>query len=337
MSPSCTHLKIFFLLRLSFLVALSLVLLFRAALALVRSVFIDHTPGAHRPLTRTRSTRPIQFPRRSFHDMIHVKWGRDVLHFPVPSLNTPLGKLRADLAAYTQLPVGSFKLVYKGAVMKEDSAPCAFLICLLRVHVLTFVSLSLILILPSMTVVLDTGHGFGALALWIVSTYNLKENATIALIGGHTLSETSASSAPRPVAPAPKSTPQTEEGTILAIRAELEKVRETLVPDVDAFVRALVPSVLALEGSGRAPGYGSGPSHAYAHAESAPPHTELSLPESTPTDHTRLSELLLQSLLRLDALHVSGVDWPEARVQRKAAVREVQGVLDRLDGAWAAR
>lgn len=87
------------------------------------------------------------------------------------------------------------------------------------------------------------------------------------------------------------------------------------MPDVDAFVRSLAAS----EGA---------------------PEPEPARPESTaptPLGHTRLSELLLQSLLRLDALHVSGADWPDARVQRKAAVKEVQGVLDRLDGAWAAR
>ena len=95
-------------------VVLSLVLFFRAALALVRSIFTTHTH------TRSRS-------RRSFYNMIHVKWGRDILHFPIPPLNTPLGKLRADLAEYTHLPVGSFKLVYKGAVMKEDTAPCTSL------------------------------------------------------------------------------------------------------------------------------------------------------------------------------------------------------------------
>lgn len=55
--------------------------------------------------------------------MIHIKWGRDVLHIPIPPPDTPLGRLRADLAEYTHLPVGSFKLVYKGAVMKEDAAP----------------------------------------------------------------------------------------------------------------------------------------------------------------------------------------------------------------------
>lgn len=101
----------------------------------------------------------------------------------------------------------------------------------------------------------------------------------------------------------------------MAIRAELERVRETLVPDVDTFVRGLAASV---GGEG-------------VHT----PEPESTAP--TPMDHSRLSELLLQSLLRLDALHVSGADWPDARVERKAAVREVQGVLDRLDGAWAAR
>ena len=88
-------------------------LVFRAVLALVRSIFVEYTP---RTPTRTR---------HSFHHMIHVKWDRDLLHFPIPPLDTPLGKLRADLAAYTHLPVGSFKLVYKGAVMKDDNAPRA--------------------------------------------------------------------------------------------------------------------------------------------------------------------------------------------------------------------
>ena len=257
-------------------------LLFRAAFALVRSIFVEYTPRTH---TRSR-------PRRSFHDMIHVKWGRDVLHFPIPPPNTPLGKLRADLAAYTHLPVGSFKLVYKGAVMKEDAAPRA----------------SLFSPSPLLSDALTPVYQRRG----TVSTYKLKENATIALIGGHTLApEMSSDSA----SPAPKSrtaTPQTEEGTILAIRQELDKVRETLVPDVDAFVRSLGAS----EGT---------------------PEPEPESTAPTPLGHTRLSELLLQSLLRLDALHVSGADWPDARVQRKAAVREVQGVLDRLDGAWAAR
>lgn len=158
-----------------------------------------------------------------------------------------------------------------------------------------------------------------------MSTYKLKENATIALIGGDThgpeksVPGVSATKAAKTTMAATKSqtgAPKTEEGAILAIRAELEKVRETLVPDVDAFVKALAgPS-------------SAGGSETTTTREPAP---------QTKLDHTRLSELLLQSLLRLDALYVPGMDWPEARVQRKAAVREVQGVLDWLDGAWSGR
>ena len=84
-------------------VALSLVLFFRAL------VGIGHTQ------TRTR-----------FSDMIHVKWNKDMLHFSLPP-DTSLGQLRTELAAYTQLKAGSFKLVYKGAVMKDDSTPRVFL------------------------------------------------------------------------------------------------------------------------------------------------------------------------------------------------------------------
>ena len=53
-------------------------------------------------------------------------------------------------------------------------------------------------------------------------------------------------------------------------------------------------------------------------------------------EHGRLGELLLQSLLRLDLLTLDG-SWAEARQERKSAVREVQVMLDRLDGGWRAR
>ncbi|KAI6045980.1 hypothetical protein EDC04DRAFT_2864894 [Pisolithus marmoratus] len=217
--------------------------------------------------------------------MVHVKWGRDVLHFPVPPSNTTLGKLRADIAEYTHLPPSSFKLVHAGAVMKDDFAP--------------------------------------------LSAYKIRENSTIALIGGHTSTQTPA---PLP-RPSKSNEPLTEQGTIGAICAELDRVRSTLVPDVDAFVvacsglLATAPHSNTFPAPAQMPTSGSSP----ASSDSVP------LQEPTSSDHSRLSELLLQSLLRLDALHLPGADWPDARQQRKAAVREVQNVLDRLDNAWASR
>ncbi|KAG2153792.1 uncharacterized protein EDB93DRAFT_1134832 [Suillus bovinus] len=227
--------------------------------------------------------------------MIHVKWDRETLHFPLPPPETKLGKLRADLAEYTHLPLGSFKLIHAGAVMKDDSAP--------------------------------------------LTAYKIRENSTIALIGGHSLP-----SAPTPAPPSrpqPKvKEPPTEQSTITAIWTELDRVRTTLVPDVDALVNALTPSATTTVSS-PTPTSGSAPTQSFSSTAQAP-HSTPSHPmpissKPTSSDHTRLSELLLQSLLRLDAMHLAGSDWPEARAERKAAVREVQGVLDRLDGAWSAR
>jgi hypothetical protein len=48
-------------------------------------------------------------------------------------------------------------------------------------------------------------------------------------------------------------------------------------------------------------------------------------------ERLRLSELLLQSLLRLDAITTDS-EWEEARKERKAGVKEVQTLLDRIDG-----
>jgi BAG domain len=94
-------------------------------------------------------------------------------------------------------------------------------------------------------------------------------------------------------APAASKALKTEASTIQAIQAELASVRDSLEPGVDAFLRT--PTVDA--------------------------------------EHTRLGELLLQALLRLDALAIDST-WVDARRERKGAVRAVQGVLDRLDKGW---
>lgn len=233
--------------------------------------------------------------------MIHVKWDRETLHFPVPPPETKLGKLRTDLAEYTHLPLGSFKLIHAGAVMKDDSAP--------------------------------------------LTAYKIRENSTIALIGGHSLPSAPTLATPSRSQPKVKE-PPTEQSTITAIRTELDRVRTTLVPDVDALVSALNPSAATTASSSTSaptPASGSAQTQLFSSTAQAPhlppPHPTPTSYSSKPTssDHTRLSELLLQSLLRLDAMHLAGSDWPEARAERKAAVREVQGVLDRLDGAWSAR
>ncbi|KAI9511185.1 hypothetical protein F5148DRAFT_975639 [Russula earlei] len=107
------------------------------------------------------------------------------------------------------------------------------------------------------------------------------------------LLDSTPAASPSPVEAATPKAPKTETSTINLIQAELAAVRGTIEPSVDAFLRT--PTVDA--------------------------------------EHTRLGELLLQALLRLDAINIDST-WTEARRERKGAVRAVQGVLDRLDKGW---
>ncbi|EIM82742.1 uncharacterized protein STEHIDRAFT_170950 [Stereum hirsutum FP-91666 SS1] len=261
-------------------------------------------------------------PKKQSSGELHVKWGRERLSFPFPSPDTKLGALRASLADHTHLPPASFKLIHSGAVMKDDNAP--------------------------------------------LSAYQIQPGSHLLLLEHTPLQEPSSTSASsnssnaqkneRPLPPAPR----TEASTIETIRAELAKVQKTLEPDVERFLGDIGVSGGRANGNGNgsipsgtetyedvaAPAPGATPTSdpSYPSATSTPSH---STPPSTshpsnsqqPTkqtlefEHTRLGELLLQALLKLDAVSFEG-GWEDARRERKEAVRVVQGLLDRLDGGW---
>ncbi|KAF7288727.1 BAG domain-containing protein [Mycena chlorophos] len=95
---------------------------------------------------------------------------------------------------------------------------------------------------------------------------------------------------PKPPPPPPAPVVRSEQSVITAIHSELAAVRQDLSPAVDKLLTSTEPQ---------------------------------------PKEHLRLSELLLQALLRLDGIAVG--EWEEARKERKVAVKEVQTLLDRLD------
>ncbi|KAF9792995.1 hypothetical protein BJ322DRAFT_997846 [Thelephora terrestris] len=108
---------------------------------------------------------------------------------------------------------------------------------------------------------------------------------------------------PEQVSTAPER--KTEKHVITQIETELNQVRVELLPFVDKLLESL-PDRTAVPGDG------------------------------LDQEHARLGELLLQSLLRLDAIQAEN-EWEQARRDRKAGVREVQALLDRLDTGWKAR
>ncbi|KAG8811288.1 hypothetical protein FRC17_002536, partial [Serendipita sp. 399] len=173
-----------------------------------------------------------------------------------------LGKLKDELSEKTGLPVGQFKLVHAGAVLKDNNAPLA--------------------------------------------NYGLKGGSTVTLIGTSTplpkARDAAASSKP--------TLPRTQEGILVTIKAELDNVHEKILPSLEAFLNSISPS-----------------------EEGQEPRAVDPSQEILQQEHTRLGELLLQSLLRLDAINPES-EWEEARKARKAAVKEVQADLDRLDTSW---
>jgi len=188
-----------------------------------------------------------------------------------------------------------------------------------------------------------------------ISEYRIRENATIVIIGSDS-----------PITPQPQQTqphpqprtrthrePKTEENTIIQIRSEVDSVRKTLLPSIDTFLDTLtaplsVPAPVFIPTSTSTSSFAPKnqiqtptPLHTPQRAlsltqEETPSRTRTPQPPSSTQEHTRLSELLLQSLLRLDAIHTDG-SWELARAERKGAVRVVQGLLDSLDGGWAKR
>lgn len=166
----------------------------------------------------------------------------------------------------------------------------------------------------------------------IVSSYCLRPNTTIVVIGS------ADPLSPSPLQPQIQTRPappvRSEQSTIAAINAEMDVVRNGLVSGVDN----LLAQVQARGGTARTSPQSTRSSTASQPTpapQPEPPSKWVALPDPD-KEHSRLAELLLQSLLRLDAISADG-GWDEARKMRKEAVREVQGLLDRLDLGWSSR
>lgn len=138
-----------------------------------------------------------------------------------------------------------------------------------------------------------------------LGAYSIRNGSTIQVVGSASPTPGRKSSGGSSSKPAPSAAARpSEQGLIEVITNELTQVRKVLLPSVQSFqsnvTSTKVPAV------------------------------------QNPTlkqEHTRLGELLLQSLLRLDALTPQS-EWAEARSARKTAVKEVQNLLTELDGAW---
>ncbi|KAH6914351.1 hypothetical protein BKA70DRAFT_1261142 [Coprinopsis sp. MPI-PUGE-AT-0042] len=190
---------------------------------------------------------------------VSVKYGRDKLSFAIPDQNTPFSAIRQALADHTGLPYDGFKLIHKGAVIKDNNAP--------------------------------------------IYAYHIVPGSVLQLI------PTAVPNEPQQHPhhhPSTSHTTADEKAVLSTIQSEVASVRSKLAPDL----RDLLSRI------------------------SRYPNEKT--PEPDRKECLRLGELLLQSLLRLDGI-APDRDWEQARGERKAAVKEVQGLLDALDDTVAAR
>ncbi|KAJ4001560.1 hypothetical protein F5050DRAFT_1803089 [Lentinula boryana] len=141
-----------------------------------------------------------------------------------------------------------------------------------------------------------------------LSSFRFRPNATIQVVG-------SADSIPPPPHGGP--TQKSETSTISQIQEQLTSIRSSLVPSLEKFLQTL---------------------HITSNPQptaTVPPNSSTQFPPIQ-KEYARLSEMLLQSLLSLDAITVDR-EWEQARQERKIAVKEVQGYLDQLDDTWNSR
>lgn len=144
-----------------------------------------------------------------------------------------------------------------------------------------------------------------------VSSYRLRSNATLQLVGS------------AEHIPASSGGPQkSDASTVSQIQEQLNSVRSNLVPSLERFLETL-------------------PTASNPHPSVPAPPNPLTNSSSTSfspiqKEHAKLNEFFLQELLNLDAI-VIDTEWEQARQERKAAVKEVQSYLDRLDDAWNSR
>jgi len=133
-----------------------------------------------------------------------------------------------------------------------------------------------------------------------LGAYGIEDGRTIHIIGSADPLPARPSEAIRDVPSKP-----TETSVIAIIHRELNSIHNGIGPALKSFVENLN----------------------VASDMSSPKRSELEF------EHKRIGELLLQSLLRLDALTPDG-QWTEARSERKKAVKIIQNMLDELDANW---
>ncbi|GAA5852776.1 hypothetical protein JCM8547_004680 [Rhodosporidiobolus lusitaniae] len=247
------------------------------------------------------------------HGAVEVQWGREKIRVPLPPPNSPLSAFKAILYNITGVPPDHQKLIYSGAVLKDDLAPLS--------------SYQLVDADPSPeSAFADSSKPKSFWDSWSFTgrSESNKKLKKLVMLGSKDVSarvddRLTTRKDLKDLAAAESSAGATQaEAKVDDEETVQRKIRETAtdrLAELEPRV-AQVEAYIAQQQKRKAGGAVEG--------------EELSAPQ--PRTLLFLSETLLQGLLRLDSLEIPGT-YTQARAERKEAVKRVQSVLDRVDAA----
>ncbi|KAM0748888.1 hypothetical protein T439DRAFT_340190 [Meredithblackwellia eburnea MCA 4105] len=251
---------------------------------------------------------------------VEVQWGREKFRVPLPPPASPLSALKATLFNITGVPPDHQKLITSGAVLKDDLAPLS--------------SFNLVYTDPAATT--DDSSSSSTPSFW--DSWSFKSSSKKSKVKKLVMLGTKEVSARVDDKLATRSDLRNMEEQV-----QVEKPRDdepTVISKIDALVKNAVtewePKIGDLEAylkqrqaaSGEAAGKKADP-------EADPEEVEAQIEAPNPRLPAMLSEVLLQSLLKLDSIDIPST-YTSARKERKDAVRSLQGCLDRVDAYTSA-
>ncbi|KDE03907.1 hypothetical protein MVLG_05661 [Microbotryum lychnidis-dioicae p1A1 Lamole] len=245
---------------------------------------------------------------------VEVQWGKEKIRVPLPPPNSPLSTLKAALFNITGVAPDHQKLIYSGAILKDDLAPLSSFGLIDNPQPISSSHSTT----PSSTRSFwDTWSLLGPSSsqrklkkLVLLGSKEVSSQIDDRLMNRADLLPTGAEEI------VPLKSILTEEEVIEKVDQVAQNKLKSLIPDLEK-VERWIANVQGETGKPQMETETKG-------------ETEIGMEKPNPRTLIFLSEALLQALLKLDSIEVqSGYD--RARAARKQGVMDLQAALDRVD------
>ncbi|GAA6007351.1 hypothetical protein JCM11491_003098 [Sporobolomyces phaffii] len=283
-------------------------------------------------MTGAGAADPAASRNKDDHGLVQVQWGREKIRVPLPPPQSPLSTLKHALYNITGVPPSHQKLIYSGAVLKDDLAPLAS-------FGLVDESIQAANAAAGDDDDEDEAGATKSKSFWDSwsfagkgSTRRDKQMKKLVMLGSKDVSARivddrlstrkdlqdlkAAEGGDAAAGGADRSAPEKKVESEESIQKRIKQISSEKLQELE-------PQVTQVEGwiveqkKERADAAAAGE----AEAKPAGPPPRILL---------YLSEILLQGLLKLDSIEIPS-GYENARKERKEAVKQVQDVLDRVD------